>query len=356
MLVILALAAYLSLWPVPIHAVNWQAPVAPGYVGVHAPNSKLTGRHHILLQGEQGPEHIVFGPDGKLYTAVASGKILRMDADGGAQEVFATTGGRSLGLAFDAQGNLIAADAVKGLLSIAPDGKVNLLSNSVDGHAIRFTNAVVVASTGKIYFTESSTRFTAADWGSTLAAATLDVMEQSATGRVLEYDPATQATRIVAYGLSLANGIALSADEQTLLMAESGRYRVWKIAAQAAQLDVAQPSEQASVLLDNLPGYPDNLMRGLDGKLWLGLAGQRNELDAMDQKPFLRQMMLRIPQALWPLPKPYGHVMAFTEDGQIVADLQDPSGTSPLTTGITETRTCLYLQAADGKSLDWLER
>lgn len=52
-----------------------------------------------------------------------------------------------------------------------------------------------------------------------------DILEQSATGRVLEYDPATGATRMVAGGLSFANGVTLSQDEQTLFMSETGQHK-----------------------------------------------------------------------------------------------------------------------------------
>ena len=356
MLGILVVVAYLAFWPVPIRAVSWNAPAAPGYQGAYAVNGKLTGQRQISLGAEQGPEHVVFGSDGLLYTAVASGHILRMDRDGGGQAVFASTGGRPLGLAFDAGGNLIVADAIKGLLSVAPDGKVAPLTDAVDGKAIGFANAVVVASDGKIYFSDASERFTTAQWGGTEAAAMLDVMEQSATGRVLEYDPAAKSTRVVAKGLSFANGIVLSNDQQHLLVAESGRYRVWKIAVGAERLDVATPSPQAVVLADNLPGYPDNLMRGMNGKIWLGLAGQRNDLDAMAERPYLRELALRIPRFMWSMPKPYGHVIALTEDGKVVDDLQDPSGASPLTTGVTETADRLYIHNANGGSLGWLAK
>ena len=108
------------------------------------------------------------------------------------------------------------------------------------------------------------------------AAHPLDIIEGASTGRVLEYDPATQSTRVLAYGLSFANGVALSTDEQSLFVTETGKFRLWKIATNASGLNVAQPSPQATVLLDNLPGYPDNLMRGLDGKIWMGFAKPRN--------------------------------------------------------------------------------
>lgn len=353
-LLFLALAAYLGLWPVPIQPVRWKAPTAPGYAGVHAVNNKLAGLQFISLGAEEGPEHVVLARDGKLYAAVASGNILRMNADGTTQEVFVNTGGRVLGFDFDAAGQLIAADAIKGLLAINPDRKITVLANNVGGDPIRYADAVVVARNGKIYFSDASGRFAPAEWGGTYEAAVLDIIEQLSTGRILEYDPAAKTTRIVAKGLSFANGVALSRDEQTLFVAETGKYRVWKIAVAADNLDVARGSPQATVLLDNLPGYPDNLMRGLHNRIWLGFSGPRSaDVDAMADKPFMRQLTLRLPRLLWPLPKPYGHVMAFTEDGQVVADLQDPTGAYPITTGLTETADRLYVQNLHLKVLGW---
>jgi sugar lactone lactonase YvrE len=161
--------------------------------------------------------------------------------------------------------------------------------------------------------------------------------------------------RIVARGLSFANGIALSEDEQWLFVAETGRYRVWKIAAGAKDLDLGRgPSAHARALLENLPGYPDNLMRGREGRIWAGFSKPRSAVvDRMADRPWLRSMTLRLPRALWPVPKPYGHVIAFAEDGRIVADLQDPSGAYPETTAVTETTDRLYVQSLHAKGLGW---
>ena len=355
--VVAAGLAYLLAWPVPIAPVAWQAPAAPGYQGPHAPNQRLAGLQMIDLRGEVGPEHIAFGKDGKLYTTVLSGNILRMNPDGSAQEVFFNTGGRVLGFDFDAAGNLIAADAVKGLLSVSPQGQVQVLADRVGDDPIRYADGVVVAKSGKIYLSDASTRFAPKEWGGTFEASVLDIIEGASTGRILEYDPATQATRLVAQGISFANGVALSADEQFLFVNETGKFRVWKIAVAANGLNVAQNSPQATVLFDNLPGYPDNLMRGLDGKIWLGFAKPRNpKADAMADKPWLRRLSLRLPRALWPIPKSYGHVMAFTEDGKVVADLQDPTGNYPETTAVTETKDRLYIQSLHAHGLGWLPR
>ena len=355
--VLVAGVAYLSLWPVPIQAVGWAAPAVPGYSGVHAVNHKLAGLNLITLGDEAGPEHIVLARDGKLYAAMASGNIVRMNPDGSGQEVFVNTGGRVLGFDFDAVGRLIAADAVKGLLAVGPDRKVTLLTDKVGGDPIRYADAVVVAGNGKMYFSDASGRFAPAQWGGTFEAAVLDIIEQACSGRILEFDPATGATRVVVKGLSFANGVALSRDEQTLFVAETGKYRVWKVSVAANDLDVGRGSPQATVLFDNLPGYPDNLMRGQGGKIWLGFSGPRSpDVDAMAGKPFLRELTLRLPRALWPLPKPYGHAMAFTEDGQVVADLQDPTGAYPQTTGLTETADRLYVQNLHLPVLGWRAR
>ena len=95
-------------------------------------------------------------------------------------------------------------------------------------------------------------------------------------------------------------------------------------------------------------------MRGAQGRIWMGFTKPRNAVvDGMADKPWLRSMTLRLPRALRPVPKPYGHVIACTEDRRIVADLQDPSGAYPETTAVTETADRLYVQSLHAKGLGW---
>lgn len=357
-LAVLGVVAYLLSWPVPAEPVSWLAPAPPGFTGAFAANTQLSGLRTISVGTEVGPEHMAIGPDGRLYAAMTSGNLLRMDPDGGKREVFVNTGGRVLGFDFDAQGRMIAADAIRGLLAIAPDHRVTVLADRVSANdPILYADAVVVAPDGMIYFTDASTRFSPARWGGTYEASVLDIMEQSATGRVLAHDPATGRTRVVAHGLSFANGIALSADGHTLFVNETGQYRVWKIDGRANDVDVRRGSAQARVLLDNLPGYPDNLMRGRDGRIWVGLFKPRNPAaDGLAQRPFLRKVILRLPQSLLPLGDSYGHVFAIDEDGRITIDLQDPSAAYPETTGATETADRLYIHSLHAHAIGWLPR
>ena len=347
----------------PAQPVVWQKPLPAPYVGDHAVNNKLANLQSIATGSEIGPEHLAIGPDGKLYAAMASGNILRMQPDGSGQEVFVNTQGRVLGFDFDAQGHLIAADAMRGLLSIAPDRGITVLATQVGGDPIRYADGVVVANSGKVYLSDASTRFAPKDVGGTFEASVL--VEQSSTGRIIEYDPATKATRIVAKGLSFANGVALSQNERHIFVAETGKYRIWRIEVNAVDLDVRQTSGLSGathIVQPNLPGYPDNLMRGLPTadrkpKLWVGLAKPRSAVvDGMAEKPWLRSITLRLPRFLWPIPPRYGHVIAFLEDGTIVQDLQDPSGTYPETTSVLETKERLYIQSLHAKNIGWMKR
>jgi sugar lactone lactonase YvrE len=346
---LLALFAYLAFWPVPIEPVAWESPTFEGYAGPHAVNERLAAVTQVAVSPETGPEHIDFGPDGKLYTGVHSGAILRMNPDGSQVEVVVNTGGRPLGFDFTEAGQLIVADAVKGLLAIGPDGSVAVLADQVDGDPIRYADAVVVASDGRMYFTDATRRFSPQQLG-TFDASVLDILEHSCTGRVLVYEPAAARVAVVIGGLCFPNGVALSGDERHLFIAETGEYRIWKVDLAARGLDarsaLATGDASARVIASNLPGFPDNLTRSADGRLWTGLTKPRAAaIDRMASHPRLRAVTLRLPKSLWPVPPTYGHVVAFDEDGRVVADLQDPAGRLAETSGVTENGGRLYVHS-----------
>ena len=181
-------------------------------------------------------------------------------------------------------------------------------------------------------------------------------MEHSCSGRVFEYRPDTRALRLVIGGLCFANGLALSADESQLFVSETGAYRILKVDPAADGLDArtltAGPQRQASVFASNLPGFPDNLTRSATGRIWTGFTKPRSAVvDALAGRPLLREMSLRLPKALWPVPPAYGHVVAFDESGLVVADLQDPDARIPETSGVTEHAGNLYIQSLHAGAL-----
>lgn len=80
-----------------------------------------------------------------------------------------------------------------------------------------FPNDAIEASDGTVYFSDTSSKFGFDEWY-------FDVLEARPHGRLLKYDPATMETSIVLDGLAFANGVALSKDEEFLLISETWKY------------------------------------------------------------------------------------------------------------------------------------
>ena len=337
--VILALVAvYMLVWPVPVDPVAWQAPGAPGYGGPFTRNERLKAMETLPIGDNHGPETVALDAEGRIYASTHEGRIVRLRADGSGPENWVTTGGRPLGIRFDHAGNLVVADAFRGLLRIAPDGAVTVLATVADGKPILYANSVDVAADGKIYFSDASTKFGARQWGGTYPASLLDILEHGGHGRLLVYDPGAKKATSLVTRLNFANGVAIAHDQSYVLVSETGTYRVlrhW----------IAGPGRgRTEPLIENLPGFPDNLSTGLGGRFWLALISPRNRLvDQLSDAPFARTMIQRLPALVRPKAVAYGHVVAIDGTGRVLASLQDPDGGYRLTTGATEGKDHIYV-------------
>lgn len=334
-LLLLAIALYLALWPVPVDPVAWDAPVDAGFVGPFARNERLRALELLSIGNHTGPETIAVDARGRVYTGTKEGRILR---DG---RPWVSTQGRPLGLKFDRDGSLLVADSFRGLLRVLPDGRVVPLAGG-----IAYANSVDVAPDGRVFFTDSSTKFGARTWRGSYEASLLDILEHGGHGRLLVFDPRTNATSTVVAGLNLANGVAMAPDGSFVLVAETGSYRVLRHWLAGPKRGRTEP------LIENLPGFPDNLSTGRDGRFWLGLVSPRNRLlDRLSGWPRLRAAVQRLPKLVRPKAVAYGHVVAIDADGRVVASLQDPAGRYRLTTGATETEEFLYVGSLEMNAL-----
>jgi sugar lactone lactonase YvrE len=327
----LLLVLYMLFWPVPIDPQAWTPQPIPRLEGQYAVNDRLAAAQRIGVGAGVGPETVSVDAQGRIYAGYEDGRIARFAADGSRPETFAQTGGRPLGHRFDAAGNLIVADAVKGLLSISPDGKISTLATQHGGVPFGLTDDVEPGADGNYYFSDASSKFGLRDF-------MLDVLEHGANGRLLAYDPRTRETRLLLGGLHFANGVAVAPDASYVLVAETTEYRVrryWLAGPKAGQSDI---------FIDNLPGFPDGISSNGRGIFWLAIVGPRDaQLDGLLPRPFLRKLLLRL-HLPDPAPRRYAMVLGLDAQGRVVHNLQDPSANAyaPIT-AVQESGGMLYL-------------
>lgn len=304
---------YLLVWPVPISPVAWNPPPAPALTGLYQQNSLLSPVERISLGEGFAPEDVAIDAENRVYAGMDDGRIVRVQADGAGHEVFADTRGRPLGMIFDANGNLIVADPIKGLLSIDRDGTVSVLTTASDGVAFKCTNDLDVGADGTIYFTDASNKFPLTNYKA-------DLLEHRGNGRFLAYDPKTKATRTLLKDLSFANGVAVSPEGSFVLAVETGAYRIHRVWLRGPK------AGQSEIFIDNLPGFPDGISSNRRDKFWLALVTPRDKtLDRLLPHPYLRKVVMRLPTFLQPAPKRYSFVLGLDANGKVVDNLQDGS-------------------------------
>lgn len=212
-----------------------------------------------------------------------------MNTEGFAEEKIC---GRPLGLAFDTIGNnLIAADAYYGIWSVdLSNGKKTLLvspTEELDGKIRRpakLFNSVAVSKSGDIFWTDSTSDFLLEDGVYSLLA--------NPSGRLFQYNRATKQNKVLLDELWFANGIALSPDEEFVVVSETGASRLTRYYLKGAK------AGQSDVFIDRLPGATDNLSSDSEG-LWVPLvmsADSNNPAlwQSAANAPLIRKFLVRI--------------------------------------------------------------
>ena len=320
----------------------WQPPPAPARARARVsapPMPPLT----VVPLPAAGPEDVVLDSRGRLVTGTVDGQILCIDLETRAVSVQARTGGRPLGIERFGD-DVLVCDAYRGLLRVdGGNGEIEVLCHEAAGVPLRICNNAAIAADGTIYFTDSSQRFTLDHWRADLA-------EHSGTGRLIRRDP-DGATEVLLGGLQFANGVALAPDESFVAVAETGAYclrRVWLSGGRAGT---------AEMLVDNLPGFPDNIALGSDGLIWIALGSPRNPaLDWLHPRaPWLRKVVWAVPEKLQPKPVRTAWVVAVDASGAIVRDCQRSEPDFHLVTGVREIDGRVYLGSLVDAAVAWFD-
>lgn len=332
MLPLLALL-YLIAWPAPIDPVAWQPPSAPSLdQGLYARADGLQGVQRLLDGGVKGPEAVAFDGQGRLYTGLVDGRVVSLRADGSDCREVARTEGRPLGLQVQSDGSVVVADALKGLLRIEADGRIQVLARDAEGIGFGFADDVAIDARGRMLLSDAS-------WKFGYGQHQLDALEHGARGRLVMHDPDKRLSVTLLAERQFANGVTLGPDEAYVLLNETTEYKItryWLKGEKAGTVDT---------FAENLPGFPDNLSFNGTDRFWVALYGPRDALlDALAPMPFLRSVVSRLPQVLMPEAARQGFILGLDLDGKVVEQYRDsgPGAYGPITS-VRERDGFLYL-------------
>ncbi|GMT24930.1 hypothetical protein PFISCL1PPCAC_16227, partial [Pristionchus fissidentatus] len=286
----------------PIRAVEFTLEDPP----ILEKNFRLSQSSILLENSVYGPESIAEDPkSGRLYAGLKTGliceielnkatneaRILRAvslsnatDCDGSYKSF--TKCGRPLGIRFSPTGTLLVVDAYLGLheIDLVKEKVFTLvrggrqIDDSPSSPPLRFLNDVDVLPDGRIVMTECSHRFDDRDF-------IYEMLEHRPNGRLLVYNRDKDSLRELISGLYTPNGIVVHRGK--ILLAEMGTARILKFSPSA---------NSVSVLMDNLPGFPDNMRKSRDGRsIWVGVPVMRSATDNwINQRPKLRELLAKL--------------------------------------------------------------
>jgi sugar lactone lactonase YvrE len=311
----------------PIDPVRWTPP--PVDPLPEFPSAELT----VVPVPGDAPEDVVVDGNGQLWAGLIDGKIVRIDPNGGAPVVVAQIDNRPLGLHVARDGRLLICSSPGGLLVLDPaTGTVEPLVPEVDGRALQFCSNVTELADGTIYFTESTSAFTYEHFLG-------PIFEARNRGSVFRRDPDGTVLTVVA-GLYFANGITPTADGSALVFAETQARRLSKYWLTGDEAGMVTP------LAVNLPGSPDNLSTGADGRIWCAMVSPTNAAAEWLPKspPALRKLLWRLPDGLQPKIKPIVGAVAFDPDsGEAVAGVRTELPRFGMVTGLVENGDKLWM-------------
>lgn len=268
---------------------------------------------------------------GCVYTGTEDGSVFKVRRDGNCIDRVGSTGGRPLGLEFLPDGRILVCDARRGLLAMDGEGRCELLTEGAAGRRLLFCNNAAVATNGDIYFSDSSQVHPIDRWKA-------ELVENTRSGRLLRRN--TDGTvDVILDRLAFANGVALSADETYVAVAETGGRAVIRSWLKGARTGQSDP------LATELPGYPDNISRGTDGLIWVTIGSPRDPiLERLMRSPVpLRRLAGKLPEAIQPKPRRTARVMAFRDGGELVHDVSCDATHFHVATGVREHRGRVWL-------------
>ncbi len=164
------------------------------------------------------------------------------------------------------------------------------------------------------------------------------MIERTATGRLLRRDPSGDVQVLLDH-LDFANGVALADDGSFVAVAETGAARIRRVWLTGPR------SGDHDVLVDNLPGLPDNLSTGSVDRIWVAIPMPRSRvLRAVQRSPrWARRLAGHPARAIRRPPVAKSYLLAIDRDGQTVVHIECARRRYRMVTGVREHAGSLYL-------------
>ncbi|KAK4368196.1 hypothetical protein RND71_011988 [Anisodus tanguticus] len=248
-------------------------------------NQMLRGSEKIGVDQLLSPEDVAYDQNsGVIYTGCVDGWVKKVTVNESVADTkvedWVFTGGRPLGLALGHHGEIIVADADKGLLlNVTSEGEIKVLTEEAEGLKFKLADAVDVAEDGMIYFSDASYKYNFKEY-------IYDFLEGRPYGRLLSYDPSTKQTKMLLSDLYFANGVAVSPDQNSVIFCETPLRKCKKYYIKGER------KGSVDIFVENLPGFPDNIRYDGEGHYWIAFVTEKTYTwDLAQRYPFIRKIM-----------------------------------------------------------------
>ncbi|KAL3853839.1 hypothetical protein ACJMK2_017340 [Sinanodonta woodiana] len=338
--VILALALYMYPSPIDPKPFRFPSPI-PKLTGPLEVNQLLQRTKRAFEGSIVGPESFAIDGNGTVYTGTADGKVVAI-RNGQLTLVVLSVHtknkvpllgsydyeplcGRPKGMKVGPDGHLYLVDSYKGLFRINLQNKAleTLIPSNIGVNNVpfKFLNGLDISSQGIVYFTDSSLTWDRRNFR-------YEVLETHNEGRLLQYNISSGQSKCLLSDLYLANGVALAPEEHMLLISEMSVSRIRRYFL------TGEKAGTSDVLIDNLPGYPDNIKLNSRGNFYIGMGSVRFQgsspigpfLDLVGPYPILKRAIAKITPFVFYnlfLPK-HALVIEINTSGDLVGSMHDP--------------------------------
>jgi sugar lactone lactonase YvrE len=190
-----------------------------------------------------------------LFSDIPGNTIYKLNADG-KSEVYITPTNNSNGLTFDKKGNLVACEhSGRKVVAYDQNKKAKVLVDNFNGKKFNSPNDIVFRKDGGFYFSDPPFGLKKLDQDSTKELK-INGLYLFSKGKLTLLDSS----------FVRPNGVALSPDEKTLYVAQSGIFYIWK----AYDLNADGTLKSSKILMQQpeITGNPDGIKVDIEGNIY----------------------------------------------------------------------------------------